>query len=133
MSLAPFVVCTEIRSGVKNLQLAQDIREDRNILRWLSSPDPSTNHNAARAKHEPTTGDWFLRSQDFSSWRSGLGQCMFLHGIPGCGKSILCSTIIEDLKHRRDQCSGSDLIYFYFDFNQEKKQTVDGFLRSMIV
>jgi DNA replication protein DnaC len=57
--------------------------------------DPSTNHNAARKKHKPTTGKWFLESEQFVSWMHGRITSIWLHGIPGTGKTILSSTIID--------------------------------------
>jgi hypothetical protein len=46
---------------------------------------------------------------------------LWLYGIPGCGKTILSSTIIEDvLYHYHDPTMA--VIYFYFDFNDVEKQ-----------
>jgi ankyrin repeat domain-containing protein 50 len=65
-------------------------REERSkILSWLRGSDPSTNYNAARKKHEKGTGDWLLRSEQFQTWQDGDGGVMWLHGIPGAGKTIL--------------------------------------------
>lgn len=50
-------------------------------LRWLSSIDPSSNHNSAHMKHEPTTGEWFLESDDFKSWEGdSSNNFLWLHG-----------------------------------------------------
>lgn len=103
------------------------------MLRWLAAPDPSSNHQAACAAHSPTTGNWFLTSDAFKSWWDNPNEHLWIYGLPGCGKSVLASTIIEraftlceDLPHR-------SLLYFYFDFREETKQTVDGFLRALLV
>jgi len=103
------------------------------VLQWLSTTDASTNHNAARLKHEPTTGDWFIRSEKFTSWWDNASQTLWLHGIPGCGKTVLCSTTVEHVEALCSNTSEVGYAYFYFDFNNERKQTVEGFLRSMIV
>ena len=56
---------------------------------------------------------------------------MWLYGIPGAGKTILRSTIIENVK---TICREENrYAYFYFDFNDPPKQTVVGMLRSIIV
>jgi ankyrin repeat domain-containing protein 50 len=105
----------------------------REIIAWLKLGDPSTNHNAARSKHEPSTGNWFLESDAHIGWIEGKIGSLWLHGIPGAGKTILCSTIIE---HVRALCQADSTIqyaYFYFDFNDREKQTVVGMLRSIIV
>jgi hypothetical protein len=56
---------------------------------------------------------------------------LWLYGIPGCGKTILSSTIIEDvLYHYHDPTMA--VIYFYFDFNDVEKQQYEKMLRSLI-
>jgi Cdc6-like AAA superfamily ATPase len=56
---------------------------------------------------------------------------LWLHGIPGCGKSVLSSTIIRDLQQTSDgtECT---LLYFYFNFNDSRKQTFDQLVRTVI-
>jgi Cdc6-like AAA superfamily ATPase len=56
---------------------------------------------------------------------------LWLHGIPGCGKTILSSSIIEYLRQPQSN-TAFPLLYFYFDFNDNRKQTLDGALRSLI-
>lgn len=52
----------------------------REVIGWLSSLDVSTNHEAACKKHEPTTGDWFIRSLDFAQWKSDPDGFVWLYG-----------------------------------------------------
>lgn len=57
--------------------------ERKQIAEWLSGADPSTDHNSARKKHEPGTGEWLLNLKDFEEWREGDGSLLWLHSIPG--------------------------------------------------
>jgi hypothetical protein len=102
------------------------------ILDWLKVCDPSSNHVAARAKHQAHTGSWFIGSTDFADWRDNKIRSLWLHGIPGAGKTIFCSTIIEEVT---TICAtrSDEFAYFYFDFNDVEKQIVDGFLRSVVL
>lgn len=56
---------------------------------------------------------------------------MWLNGIPGCGKTVLSSSIIEDLQKSSSDAL-SAILYFYFDFNDIRKQTIDNALRSLV-
>ncbi|KAF8498248.1 hypothetical protein F5888DRAFT_234093 [Russula emetica] len=97
-------------------QLRQDLR------RWLSPPDPSTNHNIACNAHHKGTATWFFEGRTYKEWKStGSESLLWIHGKPGSGKSILCSTIIEDVK---TMCNASQasIAYFYFDFRDINKQ-----------
>lgn len=107
--------------------------DEENILRWLATTDPSMNHNAARTKHEPTTGDWFIRSENFNSWWNKPSQTLWLYGIPGSGKTVLLSTAANHVKDLCSNISDVGYAYFYFTFRDELKQTTEGFLLSIIV
>jgi ankyrin repeat domain-containing protein 50 len=98
---------------------------------WLKPSDIHVNHQLARSKHEPATGNWFIESNYFVAWERATNASLWIHGIPGAGKTILCSTIIERIinscaSNPPDQCA-----HFYFEFNE--KRTVDTMLRSIIV
>ncbi|KAI0300181.1 hypothetical protein BC826DRAFT_1102274 [Russula brevipes] len=92
----------------KQGQLRQDIRK------WLSSPDPSTNHNTARNVQHEVKPTWFFDGSIYQEWKSS-PSLLWIHGKPGSGKSILCSAIIQDIMALHE--AGSALIaYFYCDF-----------------
>ena len=103
-------------------------RTHQKINQWLSAPDPSTNLNKALQQRQKGTGQWFLQSDTFSTWRSRPKSAVWLYGIPGCGKTILSSSIVTHLRSLPDLT----LVYFYFDFNDASKQTLQGLVRSLI-
>ena len=57
---------------------------------------------------------------------------MWLHGIPGCGKSILSSTVLEDLFELCQPQPGHVVVYFYFDFSDPQKQAAEAMVKSII-
>jgi len=100
------------------------------IERWLSPPDRSTNYNKAQEKRHEGSGLWFLQSNAFTKWKTGRNSFLWLYGIPGCGKTILSSTII---KHLNSTLSSQPILYFYFDFSDTGKQTLESMIRSFII
>ncbi|KAF2874211.1 ankyrin repeat-containing domain protein [Massariosphaeria phaeospora] len=57
---------------------------------------------------------------------------MWLFGLPGCGKSILCSSVVDDVQeHCRDDPDWV-MAYFYFDFNDAEFQDPDAMIKSLI-
>ena len=103
-------------------------QENEKVLSWLSLNESQNNHNNARKKHEPTTGDWFLQSEMFTQWLNSTNSSLWLYGKAGSGKTILCSTIIQ---HIIDSTPAVNCAYFYFDF--QVKWKADDMLRSVIV
>jgi hypothetical protein len=76
---------TRLNDGLAELQIRQRTfladEHRQKIYQWLSSPDPSSNHNAACKKRQPTTGAWFVRSDQFEEWKMGSNSFLWLHGI----------------------------------------------------
>jgi hypothetical protein len=52
---------------------------------------------------------------------------LWLHGLAGCGKTILSVIVLDYLTKRTD----SLILKFFFDFNDIAKQTLEGLLRSL--
>ncbi|KAM5359065.1 hypothetical protein ACJA88_015226 [Fusarium oxysporum] len=110
------------------MSMASDHRFAR-IERWLSPPDCSTNANLARERRHPGTGTWLLNSPAFQEWKLGSRQHLWLHGLAGCGKTILSTTILDHLL----QINTHTTLAFFFDFSEPKKQKLENLLRSLAI
>ncbi|ETS79964.1 hypothetical protein PFICI_07493 [Pestalotiopsis fici W106-1] len=99
------------------------------ILDWLSSKDVnfSSLQNESQQAHTAGTGQWLLDHRDYQNWRNHEPGLLWLHGVAGCGKTILCSTIIRDLQENFPH-----LAYWYFRFDNQILQDVSQMLRSTI-
>ncbi|KAJ6572468.1 hypothetical protein DFH09DRAFT_1312757 [Mycena vulgaris] len=101
---------------------------DGSVRSWLKAPDPRTNHNTARFLHEGHTGGWLVRSFEYKSWKTTSSSLFWINGKPGAGKTIICSTVIEDML----AISGGVLAYFYFYHGEPDKRSLRGMLSSII-
>ncbi|KAH8756434.1 hypothetical protein BGZ57DRAFT_957852 [Hyaloscypha finlandica] len=106
--------------------------EDKRVIDWYSAVDPCSNHLAACEKHEPTTGAWFLECAEFAAWLKLPKSFLWLHGIPGCGKTVLSSTIIERVLKDYGNKPRTAIAYFYFDFAESYKLGIKTYLSSLI-
>ena len=111
-------------------QQEQELR--RRIFKWLSAPDPSTNYHKAHEMRQDNTGLWLLRHARFLEWKTNAASRLWLYGIPGSGKTILSSTIVEDLLQHCNGSADMVTVYFYFDFNDARKQDPELMLRSLL-
>ncbi|KAF3384972.1 Ankyrin repeat domain-containing protein 29 [Penicillium rolfsii] len=117
---------TTIATNAATNCIRSNLRTDE-IRRWLCPPDPSTNANQARALRHEGTGAWLLETHNFQLWHSGSHQHLWLHGLAGCGKTVLSATVLDHLA----KGNRSLVLSFFFDFSDTTKQTLDGMLRSL--
>jgi hypothetical protein len=120
--------------AIKNNKHRTQPQEERlgEIRAWLSAPDPSTNYYKALRQRQAETGLWLLDSPKFTEWKQRAKSRLWLYGIPGCGKTILSSTIIAHLLQHCNDDVGTVTAYFYFDFNDAQKQDPELMLRSLL-
>lgn len=104
-------------------------------LQWLNAGlDPFKTQCKAWKKHQPGTGDWLICGQRYNDWKkAGQSKLLWLHGMPGCGKTILCSIVVRSLMIETQQHPRRALAYFYYDFNVEaEKRDNIAMLRSIV-
>lgn len=112
-----------MKSAVDSLlldSLGQKIRQ------WLAAPNPDSNADRARELRHEGTGIWLFEIKAFQKWISGTYRHLWLYGKPGCGKTILSTTILDHL----EKDDSLFVLSFFFDFGDAMKQTRSGMLRS---
>ncbi|KAB2570645.1 hypothetical protein DBV05_g10678 [Lasiodiplodia theobromae] len=104
------------------------------IKRWLSPVDPESNWATARSQYYSNTGQWFLERDEFSNWKKHPGSFLWLHGRPGCGKTILSSTIIDHLRRVEPPSKSKNaVLFYYFDFKDTSKRSTSNFIRTLLM
>ena len=86
------------------------------VLRWLEYPDPSIDHETARRRHTAEIGRWLIDSDYFNGLQNGEIQSMWLHGVPGAGKTLLFFSAVETAKATFGTNKTKPFAYLYFDF-----------------
>ena len=102
------------------------------VLRWLSVLDPSIKYNKTLRDRNAKTGKWLLEYEAFSKWKQTPASLLWLFGIPGCGKTVLSTTVIKHLLDRRDSDATLMVAYFYIDFSEEETQIPENMTRSLL-
>ncbi|KAF8476562.1 hypothetical protein DFH94DRAFT_803602, partial [Russula ochroleuca] len=120
-----------IRADYRILSILSGNQLRENIHKWLSPPDPSTNHNIACGTHHKKSASWFFQGSIFKEWKS-TGSLLWIHGKPGSGKSVICSTVIQDIE---PMCKAgqASMAYFYFDFRDANKQGLRDLVHSLLI
>ena len=105
------------------------------LMAWVSpyNVDPFDDYQAALIRRQPGTGAWLTHSESFKTW-SQHGHGMFwLRGLPGCGKTVLTSTIVEYVQYSLiPNHIGTTLAYFYIRYQDPAKQSLNTCLATLV-
>ncbi|KAJ7481648.1 ankyrin repeat-containing domain protein [Mycena latifolia] len=71
---------------------------DRRI-EWLSPLNFFPRQAEIFGARELGTGKWLLEDERFQAWKSGSGKVMWCRGIPGAGKTVLASLVVNHLQN----------------------------------
>ncbi|KAK1757126.1 hypothetical protein QBC47DRAFT_412452 [Echria macrotheca] len=127
----------DISEDVKIVKLATagvnqhlDDRQSAEVTRWLVHTNPTDIHNRSIKLYEERTGEWMLKSQEWKTYIGGSTRSLWIHGIPGAGKTILMSHLIDSIDdHTRNASLFYSYYYCYFGRNQDESEP---FLRWII-
>ncbi|KAH0434541.1 hypothetical protein CcaCcLH18_05284 [Colletotrichum camelliae] len=123
-----------------SLQSSSNIAEQflREIVEWLSVAPYYHHHHFLTQSRLPGAGQWLLNHEGFVNWESSSSSSLLLiHGIPGSGKSTLCSIVIDHLLSGGTANANSSIApfgYFYCANPESEKtrQNVDDVMRTIL-
>src|SRR5271170_1914985 len=125
-----------LRQAVDRLHERQDNRERHEehqlILNWLTPVDMSTQQKDFINRRHEGTGLWLLDSKEFNGWVDRSKQTLFCPGMPGAGKTVITSIVVDHLynKFRNDPAVG--IAYLYCNFRQQHEQKPTDLLLSLL-
>ncbi|KAJ6088094.1 hypothetical protein N7499_004276 [Penicillium canescens] len=119
-------------ADMKNLASKALTAEEEAQLVWISDAPYSDRQRALQKKRTSDTGLWLLDSPEYNDWKTAPGSLLWLPGISGCGKSVLCSTIIQDIQEDCSLDPSKLLGYWYFQFSVDATKSTDTLARSLI-
>ena len=118
---------TRIATRLSMIEDGLEAEERLKIFDWLSSVHYTSHHRSKSSSLLPGSGEWLLRKPKFIEWlRSSSSSILWLHGIPGCGKSMLIAHVIEYLQARSLlETSPAPIAYFYCARNSTEPERAD--------
>ncbi|KAL4908289.1 nucleoside phosphorylase domain-containing protein [Aspergillus multicolor] len=126
----------QLYEGVTDMfQTFRNDHEVDRILKWLSPSDPAYSLSVAKERRCENTGSWFIECEEFQDWVVGSLHTLCLEGIPGSGKTVLSSKILDYLQKLQTLDNAEEKIValgFFFDFKKPAQQTLDDLLRSLV-
>jgi hypothetical protein len=118
-------------NGIKLVRF-QDHQERRSILEWLSPVNYATQQCDYISRRRAGTGQWMLDSAEFQVWIETEKQTLFCPGIPGAGKTILTSIVVEELNKRFQNDGSVGIAYLYYNFRLQHEQKLEDSFASLL-
>ncbi|EAU81222.2 ankyrin repeat domain-containing protein 50 [Coprinopsis cinerea okayama7 len=76
-------------------------------------------HIDVRKKRIPATGNWFVNSKEYQEWKATKGAVLCATGIPGAGKTVLMSRVVDDLLPLEESVDHKIcVLYIYNRYNE---------------
>jgi Cdc6-like AAA superfamily ATPase len=98
-----------------------DDNQKEKILNWLTPVDYGPQQSDHFSRQQEGTGQWLLVSHEFRKWLNERKQTLYCDGIPGAGKTIMTSIVVEHLNNRHRNDISTSIVYLYCDFRRQQK------------
>ncbi|KAJ7118105.1 hypothetical protein C8R44DRAFT_189884 [Mycena epipterygia] len=87
-----------ISKSVRDAARKQEAAERDRIIEWYSPLNFFLRQADIFNGHQPGTGEWLLDHDVFKKWKSGTGNTIWCRGMPGAGKTVLVSIVVDNLR-----------------------------------
>ncbi|KAJ7898904.1 hypothetical protein B0H14DRAFT_3852971 [Mycena olivaceomarginata] len=126
-------------ANTETLNKIYDMAVKERLEKWLQSPpDMSQKQHDTEKLRKDGTGHWFLEGDRFIEWQDHAGF-LWIEGPSGAGKSVLSSTVIKQLFADArlfddgEKSRPPAVAFFYFDFRDKERQSVESALRRIVL
>jgi Cdc6-like AAA superfamily ATPase len=120
------------RDNVVKLVRHHEDQGRQTVLDWITLIDYAHQLNDFIARRQAGTGQWLLDSTEYQTWVETNKQTLFCPGIPGAGKTILTSIVVEELTTRFQNNESIGIAYLYCNFRRQHEQKVEDLLASLL-
>ena len=123
-------ICEAMQGIQSKLDHSALTNRRRQIEDSFGSIHPGKSHDMSRKLRHTSTGLWLTKGKEFQKWLSDkTAKNIWCYGIPGSGKTVLASTVIEEVQQRR--CESVSTAYFYCDHKDVETQDPANILGSL--
>ena len=108
------------------------MKQDSEILDWVTTVDYGAQQSDLLKRRQPGTGQWLLDPDKFQRWLSTNKKTLFCPGIPGSGKTILTSIVVDHLNSFFCGNPKPGIAYIYCNYQRQHEQNIDNLLASVL-
>jgi Cdc6-like AAA superfamily ATPase len=125
-------VVTSLKKDSETIMSKLDSKEDIDILNWLTPIDYGPQQSDFIERRQQGTGQWFLELDDFKNWLNQSKITLFCRGMPGAGKTIMTSIVVEAVRTMSQNNDRIGIAYLYCNFRRQHEQKPIDLLASLL-
>ncbi|KAF8244552.1 hypothetical protein K440DRAFT_609225 [Wilcoxina mikolae CBS 423.85] len=108
-------------------------RDSSDCLKSLMPADCESYRDRIWQRRHENTGAWILDNTSFQAWRQDdCTPTLWIHGSPGCGKTVLSTYVIQALDSGSTQANSHQVFYFFCDGRDERLRTGNAVLANLL-
>jgi hypothetical protein len=104
--------------------------ERRKLLESVGAYDADGKWHMNMSLCHPGPGLWFARGPEYISWSTKPGSKLWVHGIPGAGKTVLSALSVRSAFGMASDDSA--ILFYYFEHKDDKARRLEN-MRSTLV
>ena len=122
---------SDITFGVTALNVVHQEEERRRIENWLSPIDFRTRQQEILKGAQAGTRQWLFDSEKFRSWVDADRGTLWCPGIPGAGKTVTSSMVIDHLqsKNRKNNLA---VTCMFCNYRDRAAQSAENFMANLL-
>lgn len=109
-------------------------KKRKEVVGFFLQVNPQNMFQASLRLRQPLTGLWLTESDPtFQQWRSTPHSAIWLSGIPGAGKTVLCAVAIDEMLQLTRGDNSTAAAFFFCDYKNPDSQKLVNLLSSVAV
>ncbi|KAL8830105.1 MAG: hypothetical protein Q9170_005887 [Blastenia crenularia] len=121
------------KQGISDLRNRVDAKEREDTLAWFSPLNFYQSQHDMLRKREKGTGQWLIDSPEFQRWIAGSTRTLCCSGIPGAGKSVLASVVVDFLRNAPTRPCSHGTAAAFCNFKETEIQSPENLLAGLCV
>ncbi|KAM0264877.1 hypothetical protein ACHAQJ_000393 [Trichoderma viride] len=121
-----------MKPDILQIKSSLNSKEDLQVIKWITPVDYGPQHSDFLRRRQPGTGLWLLDSAEYQTWLVTEKQTLFCPGIPGAGKTILTSIVIDDVEAKFQADPTTGIAYIYCNYRRHEEQRIEDLLASLL-
>ncbi|KAL8940049.1 MAG: hypothetical protein Q9216_003023 [Gyalolechia sp. 2 TL-2023] len=122
-----------IKEHVSELHAKDDAKRREQVLEWFSPLNFFKAQQNILRRREEDTGKWLIDLPAFQEWVAGSSRMLCCAGMPGAGKSVLASIVVDHLRNGFESSHPFGVAAAYCNFKEQDTQSPENLIAGLCV